>query len=237
VRGQADACLFCFVVILIACNPKHYPVKSIVERMKKEAAPIITRLYSTKTYSAAAKRLLANGSASPGITEDVAVALVRAAALSRGLNDEDGGQVDLEDANVTKRISSSFTSLKRELSNLDSLAMLNKKPDKEAAMERAKALRDRKESFDAQAQAYLEDYLMRRGLLLNHRRTKLPLDETDLKSSVDAIYTGELVEALSPWRTTHGTNHIKNLRDIVKAYRNELDAPEPLTRSSSAWCV
>jgi type I restriction enzyme M protein len=199
----------------------------VVERMRKEAAPIIMRLYSAKTYSATAKRLLANGSASLGIMEDVAIALVRAAALSRGLNDENGGQVDLEDANVTKRISSSFSSLKRELSNLDTLAILNKKPDKEAADERAKALRDRKESFDAQAQAYLKDYLIRRGLLLNHRRTKLLLNENDLKGSVDAIYAEELAEALNLWRTTHGTNHIKNLRDIVKAYRSEPDAPRP----------
>lgn len=202
-------------------------IAPVVERMKKEAAPVITRLYSAKTYIAAARQLISNGAESLRLTEDVALALVRAAALGRGLTEENGGEVDLEDANVTRRISSSLSSLKRELNNLDMLAALNKTPVDEAAAARSKALRERKESFDAQSQAFLKGFLTERGLLLNHGRARLPLNEGDLKQSVEAIYAEELVEALNLWRATHGTNHIKNLRDIVKAYRDEPDAPKP----------
>jgi type I restriction enzyme M protein len=203
-------------------------VAPVVERMKKDAEPIIERLYAPKTYRAAAKQLLDNGAASLRITEDVAVALVRASALSRGLNDEENsGRVNLEDANVTKKITSSLASLKRELNNLDDLAALNKLPVDEAATIRTKALGERKESYDAQARAYVKDFLVRRGLLLNQKRVKLALDEGDLKGSINAVYAEELAEVLNLWRTTHVTNHIKNLRDIVKAYRGEPDAPQP----------
>jgi len=203
-------------------------VAPVVERMKKEAVPIIERLFAPKTYRSAAKQLLENGAASLRINEDVAVALVRASALSRGLNDEENGaQLDLEDANVTKKITSSLASLKRELNNLDDLAALNKLPIAEAAAIRAKALNERKESYDAQARAYIKDFLARRGLLLNQKRAKLTLDEGDLKDSIRAVYAEELAEVLNLWRATHATNHIKNLRDIVKAYRGEPDASQP----------
>lgn len=202
-------------------------IAPVVERMKKEAAPIIARLYSAKTYSAAAKKLISNGAESIGLTEVVALALVRAAALGRGLSEENGRKVDLEDANVTRRISSSISSLKRELNNLDMLASLNKMPKDEAADARSKALRERKESFDAQSQAFLKEFLMGRGLLLNQGRARFPLDEGELNNSIEAIYAEELAEVINLWRATHRTNHIKNLRDIVKAYRCEADAPKP----------
>lgn len=202
-------------------------VAPVVERMKKEASPLIERLYSTKTYSATAKRLVSNGSESLGLTQDVALALVRAAALGRGLRKENGGEVDLEEVNVTRRISSSLSSLKREINNLDTLASLNKTPGDEAAAARSKALRERKESFDAQSQAFLKEFLMERGLLLNRARPRFPLSDGDLKNSVEVIYAEELAEAANLWRATHGTNHIKNLRDIVKAYRGKPDAPKP----------
>ncbi len=187
-------------------------VSTAIAPLKTRAQNFVAQLYAPSRYEAAAEKLLNGKDAS---VRAVYSSLARAASLSAiGSLDaiSENGLSDKE----TKGIAREANRFKKLLETI---------PPNATQEQRAQFLQEQANEFDESAQAHLLALLLDADLLLDHARTALPLDENDYAASLENMYAQDVNQIVDLWRKTRGTNHLKNLRDIVRAYRGEEGAP------------
>jgi type I restriction-modification system DNA methylase subunit len=193
-------------------------IEPVVKPMQEEADKLVSALYALEVYENVAKPLLGTPllGNKPENVQQAIRALVRAEALAK-VEDKDGQPtLDLENERKVKAIHRKAAKLQLDLEEIE-------EEDKREGW-----LKQQTERFNLSAQKKLVEILLSRNLLLDCQRVALPLDDGDIEGSLGQIYAEDVEQAVKLWQDTHGTNHVKIIRDIVRAYREKDGEIEPV---------
>lgn len=180
-----------------------------LESLQARARQVVEHFYSAVRYESAAAKFL-NGNL-PELRA-VTIALARQAALGalEALEISGDGLGEQEIKAATRE----YNRFKKLCETIPA--------DADA---REKFFQEQTDEFNTSGQRHLLELLLEQGLLFDHARSTLPLDENDFAASVETIFHQDLAQCIDLWQKTRHTNHLKILRDIVRAYRGEEGAP------------
>ncbi|MBD0266095.1 MAG: SAM-dependent DNA methyltransferase, partial [Tolypothrix sp. Co-bin9] len=171
-----------------------------------EAEQLVSSLYLLQVYDGIANPLLKNQLEE---VQQAIRALVRSQALTKLENEDGQPTVDLENQTRVKAINRKVAEFQLDLQ------------EKEEGKEREVWLKKQTTAYKLYAQKAVLGLLLSQNLLLDHKRPTLPLEDGDVMRSLKLLYEQDLENVLKLWQDTRNTNHIKIIRDLARAYREQ----------------